>query len=157
MSQAQKPVRFKTEIKTAGKTATGIEIPSEVISKLGTSKKPAVQVTLKGYTYRSTVAVMGGKFMVSVSADVRENAGVVGGETVDVQIQLDTAPREVELPPELAALLKKDGMAKANFDKLSYSKKKVHALAISTAKTPETLVKRIAKVKAELNTTKKDK
>jgi len=157
MSETENPLRFRTEIQTAGKTATGIEIPPDVITKLGTSKKPAVQVTLKGYTYRSTVAVMGGKFMVSVSADVREKAGVAGGETVDVQIQLDTEPREVELPPQLVAILSKDAEAKANFEKLSYSKKKVHALAITTAKTAETLAKRIAKVKAELTRSATDK
>ena len=69
-------IKFKTEILKAGKTAAGIKIPSEIISRLGTSRKPEVKITLKGYTYRSTVAVMGGNFMVSVSNENRKNAGV---------------------------------------------------------------------------------
>jgi len=88
-------IRFRTTILQSGKTATGIQIPDDVIAKLGTSKKPAVRVTINGYTYRSTVAVMGGKFMVGVNAENREKVKVAGGDTVDVEVALDTEPREV--------------------------------------------------------------
>ena len=86
----------------AGKTATGIVVPAEVVEGLGSSKKPAVRVTINGYTYRSTVATVDAQYMVGVSADVREKAGVAGGDEVDVDIELDTEPREVTVPPDVA-------------------------------------------------------
>ena len=105
-------MRFKTKIIQSGKTATGIEVPARVVESLGTSKKPPVSVTIKGYTYRSTIAVMGGKFMVGVSAKIREAAGVAGGDTVSVDIELDTAPRVLEVPADLKRALGRDKEAK---------------------------------------------
>src|SRR5438309_2367144 len=84
-------MRFRTTILTAGKTATGIEVPSEVVDALGASKRPPVRVTINGYTYRNTIAVMGGKYMVGVSAEHRAGAGVGGGDEVDVEIELTTS------------------------------------------------------------------
>ena len=96
-----RPMRFHTVIKQGDKTATGIEVPAEVVAALGSSRKPPVKVTINGYTYRSTVATMGGAFMVGVSADVRDKAGVAGGDAVDVDIELDTEKREVDGPCRL--------------------------------------------------------
>jgi hypothetical protein len=138
-------MRFRTKILQAGKTATGIEIPSKVVQSLGTSKKPPVSVTIKGYTYRSTVAVMDGRFMVGVSAKVREAAGVAGGETVDVDIELDTAPRTVEVPADLKKRLARDTNAKRTFEGLSYSRQQRLVLPIEDAKTPETRQRRVDK------------
>jgi hypothetical protein len=138
-------MRFRATILQAGKTATGIEVPAKVVAGLGTSKKPKVQVTIAGYTYRSSVAVMGGKFMLPVSADVRKSAGVAGGDTVDVDIELDTAPREVKVPPDLAAALDQNVDAKRCFDAMSYSHQLQHVLAIEGAKTAETRQRRVAK------------
>jgi hypothetical protein len=129
----------------AGKTATGIEIPAKVVQSLGTSKKPPVSVTINGYTYRSTVAVMDGRFMVGVSAKVREAAGVAGGDTVDVDIELDTAPRTVEVPADLKKLLAPDTNATRTFDGLSYSRQQRLVLPIEDAKTPETRQRRVDK------------
>jgi uncharacterized protein DUF1905 len=98
-------MRFRTTIKQSGKTATGIQVPEEVIEALGSGKRPAVKVTINGYTYRSTVAVMGGLYMVGVNAKNRTSAGVAGGDEVDVEIELDTAPREVTVPDDFAAAL----------------------------------------------------
>ena len=137
-------MKFRTKILTAGKTATGIRVPDEVVEKLGAGKRPPVRVTLKGYTYRSTIAVMGGKFMVGVSADVRAAAGVAGGDELDVDIALDGAPREVTVPPELQTVLRRDAKARARFDTLSYSKKKSLADPIAQAKTEETRARRLA-------------
>ena len=95
-------MKFHALIEGAGKTAAGIEVPAEVVTALGHTKKPPVRVTINGYTYRSTVATVGGRFMVGVSNEVRTNAGVAAGEEVDVEMELDTAPREVVVPPELA-------------------------------------------------------
>jgi hypothetical protein len=91
-------MKFRATLLQAGKTATGIEVPAKVVEGLGTSKRPKVQITIRGFTYRTSIAMMGGKFMVPVSADVRKSAGVAGGDTLDVDIELDTAPREVKVP-----------------------------------------------------------
>jgi bacteriocin resistance YdeI/OmpD-like protein/uncharacterized protein DUF1905 len=143
-------IRFRTTILQAGKTATGIRVPDEVIEKLGTSKRPAVRITINGYTYRSTVAVMGGRFMVGVNAQNREKAKVVGGDEVNVDIELDTEPREVTLPADFAAALNRQVKARRLFDGLSYSKKKVFVQGIEGAKTAETRQRRIDKAVSEL-------
>src|SRR6266851_1692370 len=98
-------MRFRTKILPAGKTAAGIEVPAKVVAALGSSKRPPVRATIKGFTYRSTVAVMGGKFMLGVSNEVRKSAGVAAGDTVDIDLELDTEAREVPIPPDFAAAL----------------------------------------------------
>lgn len=143
-------MRFRTTVEQAGKTATGIEVPSTVVEGLGAGKRPAVRVTINGFTYRSTVASMGGRFMVGVSAENRAGAKVAGGDVVDVDIELDTAPRVVEVPKDFAAALKKDAKAKATFDSLSYSNQNWLVSSIEDAKTEETRKRRIAKSVAAL-------
>lgn len=138
-------MKFRATIELDGKTATGIRVPPKVVAALGSGMRPPVRVTINGYTYRNTVAVMGGEFMLSVSADVRERAGVVAGDKVDVDIELDTQPRQVTVPPEFAKALKKDPDAKRTFDGLSYSQKRWHVLSIEGAKTEETRQRRINK------------
>jgi hypothetical protein len=138
-------VRFRTTIQQSGKTATGIEVPEEVVEALGAGKRPAVKVTINGYTYRSSVAVVGGRYMVGVSAEHRAGAGVAGGEEVDVDIELDTAPREVSVPADLAAALDAEPAARRTFDGLSYSNKSWHVLQVEGAKTEETRQRRIAR------------
>src|SRR5258708_10272118 len=101
-------MRLRTKILPAGKTAAGIEVPAKVVAALGSSKRPPVRATINGFTYRSTVAVMGGKFMLGVSNEVRKSAGVAAGQTVDIDLELDTAPREVELPADFATALNRD-------------------------------------------------
>lgn len=143
-------IRFHTTILQAGKTATGIQIPNDVIEKLGSSKKPAVRITINGYTYRSTVAVMGGRFMVGVNAENREKARVAGGDKVDVDIELDTDPREVTVPAGFAAALSRNAKTRQHFDGLSYSKKKAFVQGIEGAKTAETRQHRIDKALLDL-------
>jgi hypothetical protein len=143
-------VRFRATVEQAGKTATGIEVPSTVVEGLGVGKRPAVRVTINGHTYRSTVASMGGRFMVGVSAENRVATGVAGGDEVDVDIELDTAPREVTVPPDFAKALKNDAKARKTFDGLSYSNKNWHVVSIEGAKTDETRQRRIAKSVAAL-------
>jgi hypothetical protein len=138
-------MKFRAIILLSGKTATGIPIPAEVVESLGPSKRPAVRVTINGYTYRSTVATVDGQFMVGVSADVREHAGVAGGDAVDVDIELDTEPREVTIPPDFADALDHDADARRFFDGLSYSNKRRHVLSIEQAKNAETRQRRIEK------------
>ena len=138
-------MRFRTTIELGGKTATGMRVPPEVVERLGAGKKPAVSVTINGHTYRSTVASMGGVFMLPVSAEVRAAAGVAAGDAVDVDIELDTAPREVALPSDFAAALDGDAAARSFFDGLSYSNKRRIVMPIEDAKTPETRQRRIDK------------
>ena len=138
-------MRFRTTIQQSGKTATGIQVPEQVIQALRSGKRPAVTVTINGYTYRSTVAVMGGRYMVGVSAEHRAGAGVAGGEEVDVDIELDTARREVQVPADLAAALDAAPAAQRTFDGLSYSNKSWHVLQVEGAKSEETRQRRIAR------------
>jgi hypothetical protein len=138
-------MRFRTMIRQSGRTATGIQVPDEVVEALGAGRRPAVKVTVNGYTYRSTVAVMGGAFMISLSAEHRAAAGVAGGEEVEVDIDLDTAPREVSVPADFAATLDAEPAARRTFDGLSYSNKSWHVLQVEGAKTEETRQRRIAK------------
>jgi hypothetical protein len=138
-------MRFRTTILQGGKTATGIQVPDEVVEALGSGKRPAVKVTINGFSYRSTVAVMGGVYMVGVSADNRAGAGVAGGDEVDVELELDTAPREVTVPDDLAAALDAEPNARRTFDGLSYSNKSWHALQVAGAKTDQTRQRRIAR------------
>jgi hypothetical protein len=138
-------MRFHTTILQAGKTATGIRIPDEIVEGLGAGKRPPIRVTINGYTYRSTVAVMGGDYMVGVNADNRAGADVAGGDQVDVDIELDTAPREVAVPADFAAALDAEPDARRTFDNLSNSNKGWHTGQIEGAKTDETRQRRIAR------------
>lgn len=143
-------MRFRTTILQSGKTATGIEVPAEVVAGLGSSKKPAVRVTINGFTYRSTVAVMGGVFMLPVSAQVRESAGVAGGDVVDIDVELDTQARDVTLPTDFSAALDHDAQARRFFDGLSFSQKQALVISVEGAKTAETRQRRIDKALAAL-------
>lgn len=144
-------MRLRATIELGGKTATGIEVPAKVVESLGSSKRPAVLVTINGYSYRSTVASMGGRFMLGISAEVRERAGVAAGDKVDVDIELDSEPREVTVPPDFAKALKADAKAKRFFDGLSYSQKRWLVLGIEEAKKPETRQRRIDKAVERLH------
>jgi len=138
-------MRFRTTILQAGKTAAGIEVPAEVVDALGGGRHPKVRVTIGGYTYRSSVAVMSGTYMVGVSAENRAGAKVQGGDEVEVDLELDTAPREVIVPADFTAALAAEPDAQRTFDGLSYSNKSWHAYQINGAKSDETRQRRIAK------------
>jgi hypothetical protein len=138
-------MRFRATLELQGKTATGLVVPPEVVEALGASKRPAVNVTINGYTYRSTIAPRGGRYLLPVSAEVRANAAIAAGDEVDVEVTLDTAPREVTVPDDFAAALDNDALARQAFDGMAYSHRLRHVLAIEGAKTPETRARRIAK------------
>jgi hypothetical protein len=138
-------MRFHTTILQSGKTATGIEVPDEVVAAMGAGRRPPVKVTINGFTYRSTIAVYGGVSMVGVSAENRAGTGVVGGDEVDVDIVLDTEPRTVTLPADFAAALDAEPRARATFESLSNSNRGWHVSSIEGAKTDETRQRRIAK------------
>ena len=144
-------MKFHTVVQLNGKTATGIAVPPAVVESLGSSKRPAVRVTINGYTYRSTVAPMGGEFMLPVSAEIRKNAHVAAGDEVDVDIELDTEPREVNVPPDFAEALNADADARRFFEGLSYSNRLRIVTSIEEAKAAETRQRRIAKATSMLH------
>jgi hypothetical protein len=143
-------MRFRATVELNGKTATGIEVPAEVVAALGKGKRPPVTATVNGYSYRTSVAAMGGRFLMPVSAQVRQDAGVAAGDVVDVELELDEAPRTVTVPDDLAEALAGDPAAGAAFARLSYSHQQRHVLAVESAKAPETRQRRIAKTVADL-------
>ena len=143
-------MKFRATVELGGKTATGIRVPAEIIEGLGSNKKPAVRVTINGHTYRSTIAPRGGEFLLPISAENRSGAGVQAGDEVNVDIELDTAPREVTVPPDFAAALDDDPVARRFFDGLPYSQRHWFVLGVEEAKKPETRTRRIEKAVARL-------
>ncbi|GIG22987.1 hypothetical protein Cch01nite_37110 [Cellulomonas chitinilytica] len=141
-------MRFRTTILQSGKTATGIPVPDDVVAALGRGKRVPVVVTLNGHSYRSTVAPYNGQNLIGLSAENRAAAGVEGGQDVEVELEVDDAPRTVEVPDDLAAAL--TGPARAAFDALSYSRQRAIVEPIEAAKTTETRERRIAKAVADL-------
>ncbi len=138
-------MQFTTTVLLARKTATGLPVPSSVIDALGSGKRPPVVVTINGgYTYRSTVGVMDEQFLVPLSAEHRAAAGITAGDTVEVTLVVDTQPRVIDLPDDLAAALQDAGV-RAAFDTLSNSRQRALADPVSQAKAPETRARRIAK------------
>lgn len=140
-------------LKAEAMDAMGIEVPEKIVAGFGQGKRPKVTVTLNGYTYRSTVAVMGGKYLLPLAKVHREACGVKEGSRVEVTLELDTAPREVEVPKDLAAALKKAGL-RAVFDKLAFTHRKEQVRSVEEAKAPETRLRRIEKAVAFVATKK---
>ena len=143
-------MKFTTEINATGGNTTGIVVPPEMVDALGAGKKPPVTVTINNFSYPSTVASMGGQFMIPVSAAVRESAKVKAGDIVEIELLLDTAPRVIAVPEDFAEALSSEPAAKTFFEGLSNSNKKRFVLSIEDAKTPETRQKRIEKSIASL-------
>ena len=146
-------MEFRATVILGGKTATGIQVPDDVVEKLGSGKRPPVVVTVGGYTYRTTASPMGGDFWIPLAAEHREAAGLAAGQEVDVVLELDTAPREVALPDDLSAAM--DDAARAAFDGLAPSHKKEWVRWVEEAKKPETRTTRIEKTVAGLKAGKK--
>jgi uncharacterized protein YdeI (YjbR/CyaY-like superfamily) len=145
-------MKFRTTIKQAeGSSATGIEIPDEVMAALDAGKKPPVRLTVNGYAYRSTVATVDGRSMVGFSADHRAASGLNGGDAVEVDIEVDTEPRTVELPNDFRLALEADPQALETFNKLSNSNKGFHVSNVTGTKNPETRQRRIEKSVAALH------
>jgi hypothetical protein len=142
---------FRAILQLEGKTATGIQVPAEIVVALGPTKRPPVRVTINGYTYRSTIAPYGHTFMIPVAAEHREKAGLVAGQEVEVGLVLDNEPRVVEIPDDFTAALEQDAEAKRFFNTLSYSNKRRFVLPIEQAKTEETRQRRIEKAVRNLH------
>ena len=148
-------MKFRATVELGGKTATGIEVPEDVVAALGSGNRPPVTVTIGGHTYRTTVTRMGGRFLIGLSAENRTAAGVAAGDEVDVEIEPDTEPREVEVPADLAEALAHDQTARATFDGLSYTHRKEWVRWIEEAKKVETRATRLAKTVESLHAGKR--
>jgi hypothetical protein len=143
--------KFITTIQKAeGLNATGISVPPDVIVALGSGKRPKVKITLNGYTYRSTVAPYGDVYMLPLNQEHRAAAGVEAGDEVEVTLELDTEPRTVEVPDDLATALDRKPGARAAFDALSYTMRKEHVRQVNEAKAQETRERRIANIVAKV-------
>jgi hypothetical protein len=141
-------MRFETTMAQAGNN-TGIPVPEEVVEALGGGKRAAVAVTVNGYAYRSTVASMGGRFLIPFSSDKRKKTGIAGGDPIVVDLELDTAPRTVDVPTDFAAALDAAGLRPA-FDAMPPSHRKAHVTAIEDAKAAATRERRIASAVAKI-------
>ena len=148
---------FHGTVELGGKTATGIEVPADVVETLGGGKRPPVTVTVAGHTYRTTVAPMGGRFMIPLSAENRSAAGLAAGDEVDVEIALDTAPREMKAPDDLAEALRASPEAETFFESLSFSHKRSYVDWIVGAKKDETRERRVAQAVELLLTKRKQR
>ena len=137
--------RFQGELLQGGKTATGIHVPDDIIQQLGGGKRPAVKVTVNGYEYRTTVGTMAGRSMLPFSSEHRAASGINAGDPVDVEVEVDAAPRTVELPDDFASALAAEPAAASFFETISNSNKKWHVLNVTGAKTEETRQRRIAR------------
>ncbi|HEY7798046.1 MAG TPA: YdeI/OmpD-associated family protein [Hyphomonadaceae bacterium] len=147
--------KYKTIVRQAeGMNATGLEVPEKTVAALGPGKKHKVTVGIKGYTYRSTVAVYSGRYFIPLAKEHRDAAGVKANDKIEVTLELDTAPREVDVPRDFAAALKKAGLTK-DFAALSFTHRKEHVRAIEEAKAPETRLRRIGKAVAMVAAKKK--
>ncbi|MEJ7838389.1 MAG: YdeI/OmpD-associated family protein [Thermomicrobiales bacterium] len=138
--------------KAEGKNATGIKVPDEIVVELNSGRRPAVRVTFNGFTYRTTVATMGSVYMMPVSAEVREKAGVQAGDSFEVEIELDTDPRKMDAPADLSAAFDYNPNAMTAWSALSYSKQRAIVLNIEGTKNPETRARRVAKAIEQLST-----
>lgn len=138
-------MKFKAILELHGKTATGFTVPEELVMSFSAGKRPPVAVIINGYSYRSTVSVYGGVYMLPLSAENRAGAGVSAGEEIEVNLELDHAPRVVSVPDDLNAAINADPKAKAFFEGLSFSNKNGIVQVVEGAKAPETRLRRIEK------------
>ena len=142
-------VRYATTMALIGRN-TGIPVPDEVLERLGGGRRPAVDVAVNGYRYRSTVGSMGGRALIPFSSEHRGSSGIAGGDELEVELALDVAPREVSVPDDLAAALEAAG-ATDRFAGLAPSHRKAHVTAVEEAKAPETRTRRIENVVRKVN------
>jgi hypothetical protein len=135
---------FTTRLSAMGNN-TGIEVPEEVIEALGSGRRPSVIVKVNGYEYQNTVGVMGGKFLISVSAAIRKSTGLKGGDDIDVTLTVVDQPRHVEIPADFLEAMDAQADAGMFFDNLSNSLQRYHIDNINGAKTAATRQRRIEK------------
>ncbi|WP_295696669.1 YdeI/OmpD-associated family protein [Lapillicoccus sp.] len=137
-------MRFRAELEAHGKTATGVEVPEDVMAGLGAGRRAPVRATINGYSWRTSIGAMGGRALVGVSAEVRAGAGIAAGEVVEIELEHDTEPRTVEVPDDLASALAASPTATTAFAALSHSNRRRYVEGVLAAKKPETRGARVA-------------
>jgi hypothetical protein len=143
-------MRFRAELQSTGGNTAGFPVDDEVVAGLGGGGRPKVKVTVQGYEWRGSIARMGGAYWLGVSAERRAAAGIAAGDVLDVDVELDTSVRAVEVPPDLAEALAAEPAARAFWDGLSYSNQSWHTLQVTGARSDETRARRVAKSVAML-------
>lgn len=136
-------VHFKTQLQPRGPAAAVILDDAQVAAVGEGAKRFPVVATVNGYTWRTSVVRMGGEFLLGLNKEVRQGAGVTAGDEVDVTVELDAAPREVEVPEALAAALAADPEARAFFDRMAFTHRKEYARWIADAKQEQTRQRRL--------------
>jgi hypothetical protein len=130
-------------VRNAAGSAARVEVPAEVVESLGGGRRPPIVITINGHTWRSRIALMDGKILIGLSAANRRGAGIEVGDLVDVDVRLDEEPRVVQEPADFAAALDSDPAVRAAYDRLAFSHKRRHVMAVEGAKKPETRRRRI--------------
>ena len=144
-------MRFRAKLVPSG-NATGVEVPDEVMTALGPQARPPISITINGHCWRSRVAAMRGQRLIGISAAHRAAAGIREGDTIDIDVELDEAPREVALPADLTTALGACPDARSAFDRLPFGLKRKHVADIDSAKSPDVRQRRIAKLVATMST-----
>lgn len=139
-------IKFRTVLELGGKTATGFRVPADVVKKLGKGQRPPVVVRVGDYSYRSTVAAYTGEYFLPFAAEHRVRTGLEAGDKFEVALELDTAPRIIELAEDLSEALAADPKLLTAFRAMSYSHQRQHAESVEGAKTDTTRQRRIEKV-----------
>ncbi|MGV9409955.1 YdeI/OmpD-associated family protein [Nocardia sp. NPDC003693] len=142
-------MKFRSQVEPP-EPMRGLEVPPEVVTALGDGARPPVTITINGHSWRSRIALMRGRHLIGLSKANRAAAGIEIGDEVELEVELDTEPREVVEPADFAQALDADPEARAAYDALSHSRKREHVLAIEGAKKPETRQRRIEKAIASL-------
>ena len=138
-------MKFRAELQRTGGTTTGFEVPDEVVTALAGGGRPKVVARVNGYEFKSSIAKMGGRYWLGVSAERRTAAGVEGGQVLDVEVELDAAPRVLEVPADLQAALDGSPAAKQFWATLSFSNQRYHVDQLNAAKSADTRARRLAK------------
>jgi hypothetical protein len=136
---------FRATVVPAG-NATGVEVPVEVVDALGDGRRPKVAITVNGHSWRSRIASKGGRYLVGISAANRAAAGIAEGDEIEVMLELDTGPREVDEPPDLKDALDAVPAARAAFDRLAFGLRRKHVDDIEAAKSDQTRQRRIERL-----------
>ena len=142
-------MKFRAQVEP-NEPMTGLEVPPEVVEALGGGKRPRVNITVNGHSWRSRVAIMRGRYLLGLSNANRQAAGVVTGDEVEVDVEFDAEPSVVAEPADFARALDADPAARTAYDRLAYSHQREHVRAIESAKKPETRARRIEKAVAML-------
>ena len=149
-------MKFRAEVEPHERMR-GLEVPREVVEALGGGKRPPVTITINGHAWKSRVAIMRGRHLIGLSNANRAAGRLVVGEEVEVELALDTEPRVVIEPADLARALDADPVARAAYDRLAHTHRRGLVLGIEGAKKPETRARRVERAVARLRSASQER